>query len=77
MANSQFSLQSKDGYVRHEGTDWVLGTSVVEKRIRLKDGQFVLASLRNKKSGREYQDADTIDFPSLDVGVMTWPACAR
>ena len=57
FASSQTSIQSKDGYVRREGSDWVLGSSVAEKRIRLKDGQLVLASLVNKSSGHEYQDS--------------------
>jgi hypothetical protein len=57
FASSQTSIQSKDGYVRREDSGWVLGSSVAEKRIRLKDGQLVLASLVNKRSGHEYQDS--------------------
>ncbi|MFY9935363.1 MAG: hypothetical protein WAK33_00735, partial [Silvibacterium sp.] len=59
LASSQSNVQSQDGYVRHEGSDWVLGSSVAEKRIRLKDGQLVLASLINKRSGREYQEVSS------------------
>ena len=59
FASSQTSIQSKDGYVRREHSDWVLGSSVAEKRIRLKDGQLVVASLINKKAGHEYQDASS------------------
>src|SRR5580704_9561741 len=59
FAFSQTNLQSKDGYVRREDSGWVLGSSVAEKRIRLKDGQLVLASLVNKRSGHEYQDASS------------------
>lgn len=58
LAHPQSSLQSEDGYVRREGNEWTMGTSLVEKRIRLANGRFVLASLRNKKSGREYQDPE-------------------
>ena len=35
----QTNLQSKDGYVRREGNEWIIGTSLVEKRIRLADGR--------------------------------------
>ena len=59
LASSQSNVQSQDGYVRHEGSDWVLGSSVAEKRIRLKDGQLVLASLINKRFGREYQEVSS------------------
>jgi len=53
------NLQSGDGYVRHAGNEWIMGTSLVERRIRLANGQFSLVSLRNKVSGREYQDANS------------------
>ncbi len=55
-AQSQISVQGGDGYVRREGNEWVLGTSLVEKRIRLTDGLFLSTSLRNKKAGHEYLD---------------------
>lgn len=44
--------------MRREGNEWTLGTSLVERRIRLAGGRFFLVSLRNKVSGREYQDAN-------------------
>jgi len=50
------NLQSKDAYVRREGDGWIMGTSLVEKRVGFKDGKFVARSLRNKLSGREYLD---------------------
>ena len=56
---AQTSIQSGDGYVRREGDSWVLGTSLVERRIRLVNGRFSLVSLRNKVSGREYQDGNS------------------
>ncbi len=56
LCHSQANLHSSDGYVRREGNEWVLGTSKVERRIRLANGRFVLASLRNKTTGHEYQD---------------------
>jgi hypothetical protein len=43
--------------VRREGNEWILGTSLMERRIRLAGGRLSLVSLRNKVSGREYQDA--------------------
>jgi hypothetical protein len=57
QVSAQINLQSGDGYVRREGNEWILGTSLTEKRIRLSSGQFSMISLRNKVSGREYQDA--------------------
>jgi len=56
--HSQINLQKEDGYVRREGNEWVMGTSLVERRVRLADGRFSQSSLRNKKSGREYQNGD-------------------
>jgi hypothetical protein len=53
---AQTNLQSGDGYVRRERNEWIVGTSGVERKIRLVDGRFSLISLRNKVSGREYQD---------------------
>ena len=74
----QTALQSKDGYMRHQGDEWIIGTSKVEKRVRLADGQLSLTSLRNKASGREYQDSNTppaeIEFFSngKDVSASNW-----
>ena len=59
LSFSQTNVQSKDGYVRRQGNEWIMGTSRVERRVRLADGQLRLASLRNKVSGREYQDGST------------------
>jgi hypothetical protein len=54
---AQTNVQSTDGYVRREGDDWIIGTSKMERRIRLAGGQFFQVSLRNKISGHEYKDA--------------------
>jgi hypothetical protein len=64
QTSAQTSLQSTDGYVRREGDEWIIGTSSVERRIRLEDGHLQLVSLRNKLTGREYQDART---PSSEI----------
>jgi hypothetical protein len=58
LQSAQSNVQSRDGYVRREGDEWIIGTSQVERRIRLADGQLYLVSLRNQVSGREYQDAN-------------------
>jgi hypothetical protein len=77
-AHSQARLQSEDGYVRHEGNEWIVGTSLVEKRVRLTNGQLLSASLRNKKSGREYQDGNDVSAEiqfvvnGEDVGASNW-----
>jgi hypothetical protein len=55
--SAESRLQSGDGYVRREGNEWILGTSSVERRVRLDGGHLQLVSLRNKLTGREYQDA--------------------
>src|SRR5580698_7993596 len=55
-AHSQTSLQSRDAYVRQEGDGWIIGTSLVEEKVRFTDGRLLSVSRRNKKSGREYQD---------------------
>ena len=52
LSYSQSSLQSGDAYVRRQGNEWILGTSRVERRIRLADGQLTMSSLRNKVSGK-------------------------
>ena len=78
LLHAQTNLKSADGYMRHEGNEWILGTSRVERRVRLANGRFVLASLRNKISGREYQDATAapaeIRFVAdgQDVSASTW-----
>jgi hypothetical protein len=64
LAHPESSLQSKDGYVRREGNEWIIGTSLVEKRIRLANGRFTMMGLRNKKSGREYQSSEN---PSAEI----------
>jgi hypothetical protein len=78
LAHPQTSLQSEDGYVRRDGNEWIIGTSLVEKRIRLANGRFGLVSLRNKKSGREYQDAENVSGEirffanGQDVNAANW-----
>ena len=77
LSYSQTNLQSGDAYVRRQGNVWTLGTARAERKIRLTGGQLVLASLRNKTSGREYQDGnppDEIRFLSdgQDVSASGW-----
>ena len=48
------ALESRDAYIRHEEGRWVIGTSAVEKVVRLENGRLTLASFMNKVSGREY-----------------------
>ncbi len=61
---AQTNLKSNDGYVRREGDEWIVGTALVEKRVRLAGGRFSSVSLRNKLSGQEYQDEN---HPSPEV----------
>lgn len=64
--------------MRREGNDWIMGTSSTERRVRLEGGRFSLISLRNKISGREYQDSVSppAEFQFLvdgqDVAASNW-----
>jgi hypothetical protein len=64
LLRAQTNLQSGDAYVRRQGDEWIIGTSMTERRIRLADGRLTLISLRNKISGREYQDENN---PSAEI----------
>lgn len=72
---AQSNLQSGDAYVRRQDDEWIVGTSMTERRIRLADGRLSLISLRNKISGREYQDGNNplaeIRFSADDQDVST------
>jgi hypothetical protein len=78
LLSAQTSLKNQDGYIRREADDWILGSSLVEQRIRLANGSFSLLSLRNKVSGHEYQDTNS--FPAeirffadgKDVSASNW-----
>jgi hypothetical protein len=78
FSSAEANLQSKDGYVRRSGNEWIFGTSSVERRVRLSGGRFSLTSFRNKVSGHEYQDGnsppDEIRFlaNSQDISASTW-----
>src|SRR5258708_5290060 len=54
--NAAVNLTSGDGYVRSEGSSWLIGTALVEKRVSLEHGRFSLASFRNQSSHHEYRD---------------------
>src|ERR1051325_414909 len=74
---SQTNLQSGDAYARRRGNEWTIGTARAERKIRFVDGKLVLASLRNKVSGREYQDGtppNEIRFLAngQDVSASAW-----
>ncbi|HEY4283980.1 MAG TPA: hypothetical protein VGM62_13015, partial [Chthoniobacterales bacterium] len=47
------AASSDDGYIKSQGTRWVLGTATVEKVIELEGGKFLLRSFKSKASGRE------------------------
>jgi hypothetical protein len=49
------NVRSQDGSIVRDGSDWVLSTSQVEKRVRLFDGHLLSTGLRNQTSGRDYQ----------------------
>ncbi len=62
--NRQGSIQSKDGYVRRDGSQWIMGTALVQKRVGFEGGRFLALSLRNKQSGRDYVDEKN---PSAEI----------
>ena len=78
ILRAQTNLKSGDAYVRREGNEWIMGTSSAERRVRLEGGRFSLVSLRNKISGREYQDSVSppAEFQFLvdgqDVAASNW-----
>jgi hypothetical protein len=53
LASPVLSLTSGDAYVIRKGDTWTLGTSKVERTLRLADGKFVTSTWRDKTSGRE------------------------
>jgi hypothetical protein len=72
------SVRNQDGSIVRDGTDWVLSTSQVEKRIRLIDGHLISTALRNKTSGRDYQSNSssspeiTITLDGHDAAQWRW-----
>jgi hypothetical protein len=76
MLLGQTKLQSRDGYIRRQGTAWVLGTARSERHVQLVDGQLVLVSLRNKNAGRSYLSgknlSSTIDLLVDGSQVTGW-----
>jgi len=66
---SQTNLTNHDGYIRREGNEWILGTSLVERRVQLINGQFLLVSLRNKKMGREYGATAATQIAEIKLSV--------
>ena len=56
-AHSQASLTSDDGYIRKEGNEWIFGTALTERRVRLGDGRLTQTSVLNKRSGVEHRAA--------------------
>ena len=50
------SMASGDAFVRFDpaGPAWTCGTGLIEQRLELKDGRFLLAGLRNRLTGSEY-----------------------
>ncbi len=77
MARSQ---PESDAYAHRSGMTWKLGTSRVEQTITLQNGQLVLASFRNKRSGREYRDSGSspselrfeADGQEVDAAAWQW-----
>jgi hypothetical protein len=79
-AGKNADRQQVDAYVRREGMTWIMGTSMAERTIALRDGRLVLTSLRNKLSDREYREAGrdpeeiriTVDGVTLSEQIANW-----
>jgi len=52
-ARAEQAASSDDGYIKSQGTWWVLGTASVEKVVALEEGKFQLRSFKSKASGQE------------------------
>ncbi len=44
---------SSNGYIKHDGTTWTLGTASVERVVALEEGKLLLKSFKDKASGNE------------------------
>lgn len=65
------SLASGDAQVRFDAakSSWTLDSTVVEQRLELTDGKFLLASLRNRLTGTEFvSGADSDEFRFVFAG---------
>ena len=51
------ALERRDGYIRHEEGRWVIGTSAVEKVVRLENGRLTLAARRAHQRQRWFKRA--------------------
>ena len=56
VAEGAHSMTSGDAFVRFDpaNTVWTCGTGLIEQRLELKNGKFLLAGLRNRLTGSEY-----------------------
>ena len=51
------ALESRDGYIRHEEGRWVIGTSAVEKVVKLENSRLTLAARRAHQRQRWFKRA--------------------
>ncbi|HIJ72997.1 MAG TPA: hypothetical protein HPP83_02740 [Candidatus Hydrogenedentes bacterium] len=54
------TMQSDDAYVRCEGSQWTIGTALVERTMTLENGRFLLRSFLNKNAGLEMVPPGTV-----------------
>lgn len=72
---------AQDAYCKREGNRFLLGTGKVEKQVELtQEGQWLVRSLRNKRTGKEYVQNGAAKpdefFVTVDGGVLLrfqWP----
>ncbi len=65
------TLTSGDAYVRFDraGTAWSCGTSLIEQRLQLVDGKYLLVSLKNRQTGTDFTlDAQSDEFQFTFAG---------
>ena len=66
------SLTSGDAYVRFDVSTatWICGTSLIEQRLQLSNGKFLLAALRNKLTGTDWAaDGNSDEFRFVFAGL--------
>lgn len=64
-------LTSGDAYVRFDpaNVSWSCGTRLVEQRLQLVDGKFLLVSLKNRQTGTDFtQDSQSDEFQFTFAG---------
>ncbi|MHB0998907.1 MAG: alpha-amylase family protein [Armatimonadota bacterium] len=63
-------MTSGDAYIRHDDTQWIIGTSAVEKVVTLDNGRFLLKSLKDKTTDQDMTPATASSEFSVSLEQM-------